>query len=93
MTSEQVGEQMVLHVIDQGAGIPVDERDLVLRRFKRGSTAVGTQGSGIGLALADQLMRAMQGDLVIADADGGGADLQLRFKFWSDQGLQEEGEP
>ena len=87
MTSEQVGDQMVLHVIDQGPGIAVDERDLVLRRFKRGSTAVGTQGSGIGLALADQLMRAMQGDLVIADADGGGADLQLRFKLWSDQGL------
>ncbi|KZR89951.1 HAMP domain-containing sensor histidine kinase [Synechococcus sp. MIT S9508] len=92
MTSEQVGDQMVLHVIDQGPGIPVDERDLVLRRFKRGSTAVGTQGSGIGLALADQLMHAMQGDLLIADADGGGADLQLRFKLAPDQSLLLEGE-
>ena len=92
MTSEQVGDQLVLHVIDQGPGIPIDERDLVLRRFKRGSTAVGTQGSGIGLALADQLMRAMQGDLVIADADGGGADLQLRFRLAPDQDLLSQGE-
>jgi len=93
MTSEQVGDQLVLHVIDQGPGIPIDERDLVLRRFKRGSTAVRTQGSGIGLALADQLMRAMQGDLVIADADGGGADLQLRFRLAPDQDLLSQGEP
>ena len=90
MTSEQVGDQMVLHVIDQGPGIPLDERELVVRRFKRGSTAVGTQGSGIGLALADQLMRAMQGYLAIADAKEGGSDLQLRFKLWPDQCLQEE---
>ena len=90
MTSEQVGDQMVLHVIDQGPGIPLDEQELVVQRFKRGSTSVGTQGSGIGLALADQLMRAMQGSLVIADAKEDGADLQLRFKLWSDQTLQEE---
>ena len=90
MTSEQVGDQMVLHVIDQGPGIPLDERELVVRRFKRGSTAVGTQGSGIGLALADQLMRAMQGYLAIADAKEGGSDLQLRFKLSPDQCLQEE---
>ena len=84
---------MVLHVIDQGPGIPIDERDLVLRRFKRGSTAVGSQGSGIGLALADQLMRAMQGDLVIAGADGGGADLQLRFRLAPNQDLRSQAEP
>ena len=93
MTSEQVGDQMVLHVIDQGPGIPLDERELVVRRFKRGSTAVGTQGSGIGLALADQLMRAMQGDLLIADADGGGADVQLRFRLAPDQVRLSPGEP
>ncbi|QNI57616.1 two-component sensor histidine kinase domain protein [Synechococcus sp. BIOS-U3-1] len=92
MTSERVGDQMVLHVIDQGPGIAIDERELVVQRFKRGSTSAGTRGSGIGLALADQLMRAMQGALVIADADGGGADLQLRFKLWSDQDQQPDSE-
>ena len=36
---------------------------------------------GIGLALVDAWMRAMGGEVVIAEAPGGGADLQLRFSL------------
>ena len=72
---------VTLHVRDQGAGIPLDERDPVLERFARGSTASGTQGSGLGLAIVHDLMRAMQGELLIGDASGGGADMQLCFRI------------
>ena len=68
-----------LHVRDQGPGIPEAERTQVLERFVRGSTAIGTRGSGIGLATVVLLMQAMQGELLIGDAPGGGADMQLRF--------------
>ena len=71
----------MLHVLDQGPGIPETERALVLQRFRRGSTAAGTRGTGIGLALVDAWMRAMGGEVVIAEAPGGGADLQLRFRL------------
>ncbi len=71
---------VTLHVRDQGPGISVAERDQVLERFVRGSTASGTQGSGLGLAIVHDLMRAMQGELLIRDVPGGGADLQLRFR-------------
>ena len=71
---------VTLHVLDQGPGIPLDERSTVLERFARGSTAIGTRGSGIGLAVVDELSRAMGAELVIADRRGGGADLQLRFR-------------
>lgn len=71
---------VTLHVRDQGRGIPLAERDQVLERFVRGSSAKGSQGSGIGLAIVNDLMRAMQGELLIGDAPGGGADLQLRFR-------------
>ena len=73
------GESVILHVRDQGPGIPEVERCHVLQRFVRGSTSIGTRGSGIGLATVNLLMDAMQGELVIADAPGGGADMQLRF--------------
>ena len=71
-----------LHVRDQGPGIPEAERSQVLERFVRGSTAIGTRGSGIGLATVVLLIQAMQGELVIADASGGGADMQLRFRIF-----------
>ena len=70
-----------LHVRDQGPGIPDAERSQVLERFARGSTAIGTRGSGIGLATVVLLMQAMLAELVIADANGGGADMQLRFRI------------
>ena len=74
-------DRVILHVRDQGSGIPIAEREQVLERFVRGSSSSGSQGSGIGLATANELMQAMQGELVIADAPGGGADLQLRFRI------------
>jgi signal transduction histidine kinase len=70
---------VVFHVIDSGPGIPTQEREQVLERFSRGSSSVGTRGSGIGLATVALLMQAMQADLLIADAANGGADMQLRF--------------
>ena len=44
-------------------------------------TAAVTRGSGIGLATVNVLMEAMQGELLIADAPGGGADMQLHFRI------------
>ena len=72
---------VTLHVCDQGPGIPMAERDQVVERFVRGSSSGGSQGSGLGLAIVHELMRAMQGGLLIGDAPGGGADLQLRFSI------------
>ena len=79
--AEVTDQQLVLHVQDSGPGIAESERALVLQRFQRGSSAAGQRGPGVGLALVDELMRAMNAAVVIADAPGGGADLQLRFKL------------
>ncbi len=75
---------LVLHVLDQGPGIDASERTSVLQRFKRGTSSAGTRGTGIGLALVDELMRAMDGELHIGDAPAGGADLQLGFRLAAD---------
>ncbi|UAK25953.1 sensor histidine kinase [Sphingomonas nostoxanthinifaciens] len=40
-----------LSVIDDGAGIPVGERQAVLRRFHRGANAAGVPGNGLGLSI------------------------------------------
>ena len=80
LSAELIGGHVVLHVLDHGPGIPVQERDRVIQRFQRGTTATGSRGSGLGLALVQQLVALMDGVLRIADAEGGGADLQLWFK-------------
>ena len=79
LRADLINDQVILHVLDSGPGIAFSEREHVLKRFTRGSAAVDTQGTGLGLALVDQLVRAMGGDVRIAEAPGGGADLQLRF--------------
>ena len=76
----QRGDSVAFHVLDRGPGIAADERDKVLERFARGRAAVGTRGSGIGLAVVTVLMTAMGAVLVIKDREGGGADIALRFK-------------
>ncbi|MDA9149106.1 HAMP domain-containing histidine kinase [Synechococcus sp. AH-229-G18] len=74
-------EDVIFHVSDQGSGISVLERSRVLQRFVRGTNSGGIQGSGIGLAIVNELMQVMQGELVIGESSGEGADLQLRFRI------------
>ena len=80
MSAELTGAHVVLHVQDHGPGTPEPERDKVMQRFQRGRSATGTRGSGLGLALVQQLVALMNGELRIGDAAGGGADLQLWFR-------------
>ena len=78
--SDSAGRWVGLHVLDRGPGIPAAERSKVLERFVRGSHSEGHRGSGIGLSVVHELSKAMGAELVISDRDGGGADLQLRFR-------------
>ena len=54
---------IVLAVQDEGPGVaPGDERR-IFRRFARGSTSTGTEGTGVGLSVARGLARALGGDV------------------------------
>jgi signal transduction histidine kinase len=62
---------VIVCVDDDGPGIAVQERDQVLRRFYRGASRY--EGIGIGLALSAAVVRAYNGDIVVADSPLGGA--------------------
>lgn len=70
---------LVLHVRDRGPGVSDAEKDQIFHRFMRGSAAVNSRGSGIGLSVVQLLMEAMGGSVQVEDASGGGADFQLRL--------------
>ena len=65
--------EAILEVLDDGPGI--DEEDLphLFERFYRGRVGRATDGSGIGLAVAAELVEAHGGRLEAANRAGGGA--------------------
>jgi signal transduction histidine kinase len=66
-----------LTVADLGPGVPVDERELIFERFKRGAETAGG-GFGLGLAIGRELAERMGGSLTLED-DPVGACFVLRM--------------
>ena len=64
-----------ISVEDQGAGIGKDERRKVFRKFVRGAAAhaMNVKGTGIGLAMAEQIVRAHGGRLELVSEPSRGS--------------------
>ena len=76
VVADQDGGRALLSIIDQGPGIAAQDRERVFDKFERlGRSDV--IGSGLGLYISRRLARAMQGDIVIEEAEGGGARFVL----------------
>ncbi|MGM9661942.1 MAG: sensor histidine kinase [Oscillospiraceae bacterium] len=69
--------ELVIRIRDYGPGIPEAELPYVKQKFYKGSSKA--RGSGIGLAVCDEIMRLQGGAFEIANAEGGGAVCTLRF--------------
>lgn len=63
--------KFVIRVRDYGPGIPEEEMPFVKQKFYKGSSKA--RGSGIGLAVCDEIVRLHGGTFDIANAEGGGA--------------------
>lgn len=64
------GEQVVVRIRDYGPGIPEDELGLVKKKFYKGSSKA--RGTGIGLAVCEEIMQLHGGQLTLENANGGG---------------------
>ena len=63
---EQRGDRLRFEVVDEGDGIPVDERSRVFERFTRGDRTSGG-GTGLGLAIAHWAVELHGGTIAVAD--------------------------
>ena len=71
------GPVALIAVRDEGAGIGPSDRDLIFDRFYRMADHDRTPGTGLGLPIARELARAMDGDLDVASVPGSGSSFIL----------------
>ena len=63
-------DAVVVRIRDYGPGIPEDEIPLVKKKFYKGSSKA--RGTGIGLAVCDEIVEMHGGTLTLENAQGGG---------------------
>ena len=68
---------VVIRIRDFGPGIPEDEIPLVKKKFYKGSSKA--RGTGIGLAVCDEIVEMHGGELILENADGGGTLVTVKL--------------
>lgn len=68
-----------LRVLDRGPGVPPEHRERIFEKFHRVDDTLTAEksGAGLGLSIARQLARGMDGELRYAPRAGGGAEFVL----------------
>ncbi len=77
LTASLVGDEVELHVRDDGPGFPPDFVDTAFERFTRADSARGRGGSGLGLAIVAAIAQAHGGRFGARNRPEGGADIWL----------------
>jgi len=77
------GDGPELTVTDSGVGIPADQIPHLFDRFHRvvGTRARSHEGTGIGLALVQQLVQLHGGTVSVASVDGRGSTFTVRLPY------------
>ena len=79
ISASNEAQQFALTVEDDGPGIPAAERGLVSNRGIRLDEL--RPGSGIGLAVVKEIVKAYRGELEISESSLGGARIHLTIAF------------
>ncbi len=78
VTLETSAETVTLIVEDDGPGVPESERQRIFERGMRGSAAI-EGGTGLGLAMVRDTVRAQHGDVTAEVGDLGGLAVRIRL--------------
>ena len=83
------GRGLVLRVSDTGAGVDPANAEAVFRRGFSTKPA-GPGGRGLGLALVRQAVNRCKGTLTVSEAEGGGAEFEVRLPLGCESGGPED---
>ena len=81
VSTEVIGDEIVLTVSDNGIGISLEDRDQIFSRFYRGSNAVrdAIPGTGLGLAIVEAIVAHHEGTIQALDNPEGGTSFVVRL--------------
>ncbi|MHB2153425.1 HAMP domain-containing sensor histidine kinase [Calditrichota bacterium GD2] len=68
-----------IQVIDQGIGIPDEEKERIFERFYRSDKANHQKGFGLGLSLVQSVVKQMDGSIQVRDNQPRGTIFKLSF--------------
>ena len=68
---------VIIHVTDQGPGISEDEQSRIFEKFYRGSRGQHLKGTGMGLAIAREIIRAHGEEIWVRSNPGQGSEFSL----------------
>jgi signal transduction histidine kinase len=77
----QVADDAVLTIDDDGAGVPIRDRERIFERFERLDEARDRDsgGTGLGLSIVREIANAHRGTVTVSDAPTGGARFEVRL--------------
>ena len=73
----QEEEDAVIRIRDYGPGAPEEELPFLKNKFYKGSSKA--RGSGIGLAVCEEIVTRHEGTLEVGNAEGGGFQVTIRL--------------
>ena len=68
---DNANKMLLIEIADKGPGVPEEELEIITQKFKRGSNAGNSEGSGLGLYISDYLMNKMEGSLTPKNKEDG----------------------
>ena len=71
VTADADSSRVRVRITDHGPGVVAEDRGRLFGRFQRGADSDDSAGSGLGLYVSRELMRAMGGDLALDDDPAG----------------------
>ncbi|WP_342165391.1 ATP-binding protein [Methylobacterium sp. SD21] len=91
----RVGDRARLRIADTGTGIPAEELPRLFERFHRVEGARGRtfEGSGIGLALVQELVKLHHGEIRVESEPGRGSAFTVTLPFHQDEAPAAEAVP
>ncbi len=73
----QVGDRVIINIVDEGPGIPRGTEEQLFEPFQRLGDRDNTSGVGLGLSVARGFVEAMGGTIQATDTPGGGLTIEI----------------